>query len=47
MCPVGNKLDVYKSQAKENVVERWEAEKIPALLGVLLPQVKPSNYIYF
>lgn len=33
MCPVSNKWDIYNSQAEANVLERWEAEKIPDLLG--------------
>lgn len=40
MCLVSNKWDIYKSQAEANVLERWEPEKIPDLLGAVVATVE-------
>lgn len=38
--PVSNKWDIYNSQAEVNILERWEAEKIPDSLGAMVATVE-------
>lgn len=35
-----SKWDIYNSQAEASVLERWEAEKVTDLLGVLVATVE-------